>query len=143
MGNGGVPELTGVDVAAALGFTPDRIGNKHIGVHLVMAKYADDAHSLKILKTQTARIAWSIWYDLGLKGRVTRSQIERIADVALKDFTEPGKFKGITKTHLAEMVRIDIRTWNRGYGKVYSELLDRLEQYEQPVYRALFNALSR
>lgn len=141
-GIGGLPELTSSDIAAALGFA-GRVPDACIGIHLVMAKYSDDAIAIDRLRRIVARMAWTLWFDLGIEARITRQQIDRLAQLALIDFINPGAMRDATPTHLARQIPVDPRTWAAGMGKLYHEVIGRMRDIEAPVFRMLYKVLAR
>ena len=141
-GVGGLPDLTAQDVAAALGFASSRVPDSFIGVHAVLARYTDSSISVSVLRKHAAKMAWSLWFDLGIETRVSRSQIDKLAEVAVHDYMQPGKFSGISKAEMARMAKVDVRTWDAGLSKVYPHVVNKFSDVESPVISMLYKVLA-
>lgn len=142
-GSGGIPELTGHDVAAALGYSYHNIPVERTGIHLVLAKYTDDDISIKILQKTASRLAWLLWYDLKIPGNTKRKTIKLLAKLALADFCESGTFTKADAEKMAKEIEVDNFNWRNRYSKIHHELMRTFYEMESPVMRALYMALSR
>lgn len=142
-GTGGIPELTGHDVAAALGFHYKHIPPDRIGVHLVLAKYTDDNISISTVEPMAARMAWLTWFDKNLPGNPSTKIVRKVAKAALEEFCQPGYTERKTATQLAALIGIDYRTLKKSYGILYEAVYNRFRDFEDPVLRALYFILAK
>lgn len=93
---GGIPDLTSMDVAAAMG-----LGVDQLGAELLLVKYADDVGQLKPLRTR-----WFMYVmEWGKKQHQWKAK-------------KPGRFKNLSDVTLAEYLSLHVCPTCQGRGEV-------------------------
>jgi len=131
--SGGIPEITASDVAAAMGYAEGKEQSK--GVHLMLAKYCDDAVSRAMLTRWIPLESYMIWWKITPDIKTSVKINYKTAQVALEDFLNPIYAKGKGDVFIRSEIGLGYKSWNAGHRYHYAEIQTLLSDLVTPVRR--------